>query len=653
MCGITGFLDLAASSSDSLLRATADRMATTLYHRGPDDGDVWADERAGVAFGFRRLAILDLSVHGRQPMHSACGRYTIAFNGEIYNFRELRRELLAHGSTFRGHADTEVLLAAVVQWGIAGAVRRLNGMFAFALWDSRTRCLHLVRDRIGKKPLYYGWAGRVFLFGSELKALRAHPAFRGVVDREALSLYMTYGYIPAPHTIYAGFAKLRPGTMLEVGPDRRATPAQSYWSLETIAREGVAAPLVASDDEVSERLHGLLMASVKARMIADVPLGAFLSGGTDSSLVVALMQAQSSSPVRTFTIGFDESGFDEAPQARAVAERLGTDHTELYVSPAHARTVIPDLSTVYDEPFADSSQIPTILVSQLARRHVTVGLSGDGGDELLGGYARYMLAQRVWSKLRLIPGSWRGPTAAALLRAIVPLADRAGGRSVSHGRSSSRAEKAERLSRMLGAATPELLYREIVSFWPASADIVIAERQDGHPKPHHGRFRGPPFGYEENMMYQDAVNYLPEDILTKVDRASMSVGLEVRAPLLDYRIVELAWRLPLRQRIRAGEGKWLLRKMLANEIGPELVDRPKQGFDVPIAEWLRGPLRDWAEDLLHERGLSEQGFLRPAPIRARWQQHMSGGRGHQQALWSVLMFQSWMRDQEHAGSVGS
>jgi asparagine synthase (glutamine-hydrolysing) len=647
MCGLAGFIDCDRATPASELRATVDRMAATLRHRGPDAGGGWVDPATGVALGFRRLAILDLTEGGDQPMASACGRYVIVFNGEVYNFRELRKELVAAGHAFRGRSDTEVLLAAVSAWGVESALRRSNGMFAFALWDRTLRVLHLARDRLGEKPMYYGWAGASFLFGSELKALRANPAFRAEVDRDALALYLRHKYVPAPWSIYHGVRKLPAGTLLTVDPGTRGRDAapRPYWSAREAAEAGPDRRLGA--DEAVEELDGLLRDAVRLRMVADVPLGAFLSGGIDSSTVVALMQAQSSRPVKTFTVGYEDDDFNEAADALAVARHLGTDHTELYLSPAECMEVIPRLPTLYDEPFADSSQIAVFLVSALARRHVTVSLSGDGGDELFGGYNRYLWAPAVWRRASRFPRPLRR-TATSLLTSRSPeawgrLLRRAGALAPRSVNQRLVGDKLYKLARVLELDRSEDLYLELVSHWKEPGSIVMGARELPTPVTDPAQWAQVP-GIAEHMMYLDLVTYLPDDILAKVDRASMGVSLEARVPLLDHRVVEMAWRVPLDLKVRNGSTKWLLRQVLHRYVPPRLVERPKMGFGVPIDRWLRGPLRDWAEALLDQRRLRADGYLDPEPVAARWAEHLSGRRDWQYHLWDVLMFQAWLEE---------
>jgi asparagine synthase (glutamine-hydrolysing) len=642
MCGIVGILQPRPLDGDA--RGVLAVMAETLRHRGPDDGDVWLDAGAGVGLGHRRLSILDLSPAGHQPMQSADGRYVIAFNGEIYNFQSLRQDLSSRGSRFRGHSDTEVFLEAVSQWGLEKAVGRFNGMFAFALWDRQTRTLSLGRDRLGEKPLYYGWIGGAFLCASELKALRAWPGFKEEVDRDILALFLRYGYVPAPHCIFRGIRKLPPGTLLSVRAGETGPEPVSYWSLRDVAERGVADPFQGSDDDAAAHLDGLLREAVGLRMVADVPLGAFLSGGIDSSTIVALMQAQSERPVRTFSIGFHEADYDEAGFARGVARHLGTDHTELYVTPAEAQAVIPRLPALYDEPFADPSQIPTFLVSQLARRQVTVSLSGDGGDEVFGGYNRYFLGQRIWSGVGWMPKSVR-MGAGRMLRAFPPatwnrLFRRASPVLPNAVSVQNPGDKLQKLADVLAADHPRALYWGLVSLWKDPAGVVAGSAE---PATIFSEAHGPAglTDFRQQMMFMDAMVYLPDDILVKVDRASMGVSLEARVPMLDHRVVEFAWRLPVSMKIRRGQGKWILRKVLDRYVPQGLIDRPKMGFGVPIDSWLRGPLRDWSEALLDERRLRAEGLLDPRPIREKWLEHLSGRRNWQYLLWCVLMFQAW------------
>ena len=646
MCGITGFLTLAAETEFEMKMAVA-RMADQLVHRGPDDSGVWVDRHAGVAFGHRRLSILDLSPDGHQPMHSESGRYVIAFNGEVYNFKELRATLESEGHRFRGHSDTEVMLAAMEQWGVDEALPLFNGMFAFAVWDRKERQLHLVRDRLGEKPLYYGWMGQTFLFGSELKALVAHPEFKDEVNRDALALYLRFNCIPAPYSIYRGIKKLPPATKLTLTPSNmHCMPSpRSYWSAEEVVRRGLEEPFDGSEKEAITRLDALLRDAIKMRMVADVPLGAFLSGGVDSSAIVALMQHQSQRPVKTFSIGFHDEAYNEAKYAAAVARHLGTDHTEFYVSAEEAMKAIPHLPKFYDEPFSDSSQIPTYLVSALARRHVTVSLSGDGGDELFGGYKRYFTWGKIWNAVQWAPGYIREAAAWSLRRVGPQGWNRVLGfafRSVLPGSHIVwPGEKVEKLAQVISAKDSFSRYQVIVSDWESSDSAV----REGVAPPSILKQRcvGVEFSdFRAQMMFLDAVTYLPDDILVKLDRAAMAVSLEGRVPFLDHRVVEFAARLPMSMKLRNGGGKWILRRVLNQYVPRELIDRPKKGFSLPIAEWLRGPLREWAEDLLGENRLRGDGFFHPTIVRKIWEDHLSGQRDLRHHVWALLMFQAWL-----------
>jgi len=640
MCGFSGFIDVSPSLSPVEWPATLGRMGEAIGHRGPDDSGVWLDADGGIGLSHRRLSVLDLSPAGHQPMVSASGRYVIAFNGEIYNHLDLRLQL--SDRTWYGHSDTETLLAGFELWGIEQTLQATVGMFAIALWDRIDRSLILARDRLGEKPLYYGWQGGVFLFGSELKALKQHPSFQGEVDREALALYLRYSYVPAPRSIYRGVCKLAPGTLLRVRPgDHRQLPeSKQFWSLKAVAEHGQREPFQGSDDDAVEALEGKLLEAVRAQQIADVPLGAFLSGGIDSSTIVALMQSQSHRPVQTFTIGFQEVGYNEAEHARAVARHLGTNHTELYVTSAQALAVIPRLATLYDEPFADSSQIPTYLVSQMARAHVTVSLSGDAGDELFGGYTRYALATRILqypkSLRKLLAGGLTSLSPLAwnrLFFALAPVLPKS-------MRFALPGDKAHKLASILEAESQEVIYRRLVSTWLAPEDVVLGSKEPSTLLDDRASWADGVV-FEHCMMFLDAMTYLPDDILVKVDRAAMGVSLETRVPFLDHRVVEFAWQLPLAMKMRDGQGKWLLREVLYKYVPKELVERPKMGFGVPIDSWLRGPLRDWAEALLDETRLHKEGFFHPRPIREKWAEHLSGRRNWQYLIWNVLMFQAW------------
>lgn len=646
MCGITGFLEPSGARQSEDLRAIAAAMAQTLHHRGPDDRDTWVDPAVGVAMGHRRLSIIDVSSSGRQPMVATSRNIVLTFNGEIYNFRELRKDLRNVGVRFRGTSDTEVLVEAIDHWGLERTLPRLNGMFAFAVWDRVRRRMSLVRDRMGEKPLYYGRAGSAFVFGSELKALRAHPSFSPEISARALAVYLRYGYVPTPHAIYAGINKLPPGSVIELEwPSLAARGPRRYWSLPLPGEEvDKIAP-----QEAVERLDRLLADSVRMRMIADVPIGAFLSGGIDSSTIVAIMQAHANARVKTFSIGFHEQGYDEAPFARAVADHLGSDHSEVYVSAAEAMADVPRLPSVYDEPFADSSQIPTLIVSRLARQEVTVALSGDGGDELFGGYDRYTSHSHSWSKVSAVPRPARKGLA-RLSRALATCASGSSERpSPAHPFSGlSRGARLMKLASVLELEDQAAMYEHLVAHWHRSEDLVLGKAdaigscQQLSPVPS--------VRFPELMMSKDQRRYLPDDILTKVDRATMAVSLEARIPLLDHRVVEFACRLPLEMKIRNGKGKWALREVLRRYVPDDLVDRPKRGFAVPVGDWIRGPLRQWAEELLSTRRLDDEGFLDPAPVRASWDEHLNGRLDHSAALWSVLMLQAWL-DETRRGAA--
>ena len=648
MCGIAGFWS-SRGLDDSAL-STIGGMTSAIRHRGPDDSGCWIDAQVGLALGHRRLSIIDLSPEGRQPMTSRDGRYVIVFNGEIYNFRELRADLENQGVQFRGHSDTEVMLAAVERHGIERAVREFAGMFAFALFDRAEARLHLVRDRLGEKPLYYGWSGDILLFGSELKGLRSHPGWGGEIDRGALALFLRHAYVPAPYSIYKGIRKVVPGTIATFALDApRTDPTEvEFWSARSVTESGLAHAWSGSETELLDDLDGLLRDTVGREMIADVPLGAFLSGGIDSSLIVALMQAQSAHPVRTFTIGFDEEEYNEAEHAKRVAQHLGTDHTELYVRPAEALAVVPLLPALYDEPFGDSSQIPTFLVSQLARRHVTVSLSGDGGDELFGGYDRYALARRAWSLLRFAPRPGRRALAGAI-RSVAPARwDRALRMTgLAHSPRVARRVTGDRLHKvaeLLSLETQEALYRDFMTHWRDPGALTLGGVEP--PTAFTDRSRWVKHdGLLARMMYLDLVTYLPDDILVKVDRASMGVSLESRAPFLDHGVVEFAMRIPPRLRVRDGRGKWALRQLLHRYVPDALVNRPKMGFGVPIDLWLRGPLKEWAAALLDPSRLAREGYLDPAHVARKWTEHQDGSRNWHFLLWDVLMFQAWLETQ--------
>jgi asparagine synthase (glutamine-hydrolysing) len=648
VCGIAGVLDPLGATPGHDLGHLARAMADRLRHRGPDSGGVWVDETAGIAFGHRRLSILDLSPHGAQPMHSRCGRYTLVFNGEIYNHGHLRASLEEVGVRFRGHSDTEVLLAAVAKWGLETALERSNGMFALALWDHRERVLSLARDRLGEKPLYYGWAGRHLVFGSELKVLAAHPDFRPDVDRGALALYLRYNYVPSPYSIYRNVWKLPPATVVTLArpvPGALQAP-EPFWRLTDVVDGGTRNRVQGTEEDAADELDSLLGEAVALRMHADVPLGAFLSGGVDSSTVVALMQAQSGRPVRTFTVAMPEAGFDESEDAAAVARWLGTDHTEVELSVSDALELVPTLPVHYDEPFSDPSGLPTSLVCVAARRHVTVSLSGDGGDEVFGGYNRYLYSRQVLQRLRSLPRPAR-ETASRLLLALSPAAwDRAIGRLEPflplRLRVRNPGDKAQKLGNLLRMADTGDLYLALVSHWDGASPV---EEGDAPSTLLDDPTTWPALeDLTEQMMFLDTAVSLPDDMLTKVDRASMSTGLEVRVPLLDHRVVEFAWRLPPGLKVGTDGGKHLLRRVLHRYVPASLIERPKMGFDPPLAAWLRGPLREWAECLLQERRLRDEGFLDPVRVREAWAEHVSGRRNRTYELWGALMFQAWSEE---------
>ena len=622
MCGIAGAVETSLRSDGAQLDARGRDMARCLQHRGPDDEGVWSDPEVGVALSHRRLSVIDLSPGGHQPMTSRSGRYVLVFNGEIYNYLELRADLQRRGVQLRSRSDTEVLLESLAERGLAETLRAARGMFALAVYDRETRTLQLARDRLGEKPLYYGWSGSTFLFASECSALAAHPDFDDALDRDAITALLRYSYIPAPFSVYRSARKLMPGTILTVPVgDAGARPAeQAYWSLREVAEQGQADPFVGSDDDAIAALTEVLLAAVAESTVADVPVGAFLSGGVDSSLVCGLMQACATGPVRTYTIGFHEPRFDEALHARAVAAHLGTHHTELYVSAAEAQQVIPSLATMYDEPFADASQVPTALVARLARGDVTVALSGDGGDELFGGYQRYTVAQQRWRARQRLPAPARSVLAAGLR---------------------ARGHKGQRIAATLDAPRPEALYRLLLSHWIDPAAVVLGATEPADALVDPSRYPAVP-GLIDRLMHLDGVQYLPDAVLAKVDRAAMATSLETRVPLLDARVVELARRLPERMRLRDGQSKWVLRRVLDEFVPRSIVDRPKMGFGVPVSDWLRGPLRPWAADLLAPERLRREGLLDPAAVQSVWQTHLSGRRDAGQELWNVLMLQAWL-----------
>lgn len=643
MCGITGFIDFSRQTAADCGLALAEAMAAAIRHRGPDDGGTWSDAAHGVFLAHRRLSIVDLSAAGHQPMASVSGRYVIVFNGEVYNHGEIRQRL--EGVAWRGNSDTEVMLAAVEQWGLEAAVQQFVGMFAFALWDRQTASLTLVRDRFGEKPLYWGQFGSTLLFGSELKAMKQHPAFVSAVNRDALAGYMTYGYLPGTASIYEHVQKLQPGSMRVFQADG-CSSEQVYWSAVDAALSGRANEFEGNDTAAASHLENLITGSVRQQLLADVPVGAFLSGGVDSSTIVALAQAHSRSPVKTFTIGFEEAGYNEAVYAEQVAKHLGTDHMELYVSHQDALNLIPDLPDLYDEPFADSSQIPTFLVSKLARSRVAVSLSGDAGDELFCGYNRYKLADRLWRRSRQVPAGLRQVFATGLNATPIVAWDAVGvaARKLKPGAGIPvhLGDKLHKFARVLGMAENSAsLYESLLEQWQDVDGLVKGARPVSRLTADASTWRSD-LDLNHRMMLLDTVSYLTDDILVKVDRAAMGVSLESRVPLLDHRIYEFAWQLPMHMKVRDGQGKWLLRQVLYRYAPRELIERPKVGFAVPIGLWLRGPLKDWAANLLDPARLSREGYLDAARVTKIWNEHQRGHRNWHYPLWCVLMFQAWL-----------
>ncbi len=648
MCGIAGFWAERSEGIDMI--ATVRRMTNAISHRGPDDEGEWCDAETAIALGHRRLSILDLSPQAHQPMQSHTGRFSIVFNGEIYNFRDLKEELCRNGVSFRSTSDTEVMLAAFEHLGVVQALQRFVGMFAFALWDRSERTLYLARDRFGEKPLYYGWMGSTLLFGSELKALREHPHWNTEIDRDVLALFIRYGYVPGPHSIYHSVEKLQPGSTLAISRVNGHTNSRriQYWSPREMVECGAQIPIDGDDEEIVNVFDVLLKRTIRQQMISDVPLGAFLSGGIDSSAIVAVMQSESSRPVKTFTIGFTEREYDEAKHARSVAESLGTDHAELRLTPEDAVAVVPKLPTLYDEPFADPSQIPTFLVSEFARRHVTVALSGDGGDELLGGYDRYVWGDRLWTRLAQMPQRLRAVLAIALTAVSSQTWDRInrfGSRTVPQNyRVVAAGEKIHKLAAMLAAKSATGMYRDLLSICHDPNVVVI-----GASSPATLHSNEEPTQICEDFlsmgMYLDLTGFLPDDILVKVDRAAMGVSLETRAPLLDHRVAEFCWRLPRHFKLRRAQRKWLLRRVIERYLPTYDVDRPKMGFAIPLAAWLRGPLRPWAGRLLESSRLRREGFLNARFVQEKWSEHLSARKDCHRFLWNILMFQAWLERQ--------
>jgi len=646
MCGIVGFIESTQRSGGVKLREIVQRMTDSLVHRGPDDEGIWIDEQSGVALGHRRLSIIDLSNLGHQPMISICERYVLVFNGEIYNYESLKAELEKLGYEFRGTSDTEVLLTSISCWGVEATLERLNGMFAFSVWDRKEGCLYLARDRIGEKPLYYGYVDGLFLFASELKAFRQNPRFKAEINHDVLALFMRHSYVPSPYCIYKNIYKLPAAhyCVVRTGGSSFREKVICYWDLKSVSENSQQESAIGSDDEVTAQLHTLLQDAVKLRMVSDVPLGAFLSGGIDSSLIVSLMQAASTNPIKTFSIGFHDSIYNEANHAKAVSSHLGTDHTELYLTPQDAMDVIPLVPALYDEPFADSSQIPTYLVSKLAREHVTVSLSGDGGDELFGGYDRYLFISDVWSKLENTP-RWMWSLISKLITSLSPdVWDRVyklfSAISPNTFRLAKPGIKFHRVADVLSSLQSEDVYVSLMSFWRNPDSVVLNSNEPSSLLTINENW--PQLSDRlQQLMCVDILTYLPDDILTKVDRASMGVSLETRVPFIDHRVVEFAVKLPLNMKIRQNETKWIARRILSQYLNREMIDRPKMGFAVPVGVWMRGPLREWAESLLSANRLREDGIFNVGAIRQKWDEHMSGKRNWQDQLWSVLMFQAW------------
>lgn len=635
MCGLAGLLDLKRQLDGNGLALQAKRMADAIRHRGPDTGGQWTDAPAGLALSFRRLAIIDLTPSGRQPMISRNQRFAISFNGEVYNYQELRAELESAGLSFRGTSDTEVILEGFGHWGVEKTVRRLIGMFAIALWDRDERRLWLIRDRLGIKPLYFGNVGDYFLFGSELKSLRAVEGWQPEIDRDALAAYMRFNYVPAPRSIYQGIYKLPAGSILSIvaGED---PDVQRYWTMaDVVQQERVNAP----EDRIIGAAEALMRDAVRRRMVADVPLGALLSGGVDSTTVAALMQSESNTPIRTFTIGFDDAAYDEAGDARAVAAHIGSDHTELYLSPNRARDLIPQLPDWYDEPFADSSALPTQLVSQLARKDVTVALSGDGGDEVFLGYNRYLAAEDAWQRMSGMSGWQRELFASAAESISINNWDRLAKLIPKGRRPRMMGDKMHKLASVFRQPDQNSVYRRLVSQWKDPSAMLMGGTET-FGETWRSADQIPDFA--ERMAFLDTMTYLPDDILTKVDRASMSVSLEVRVPLLDHRLVEFAWTLPKEMRLRGSTTKWLLREVCYRHVPREIVDRPKMGFSVPLEGWLRGPLYEWADSLLDEQKIEEGGLFHPIAVKNAWEEFLAGRGNHQHGIWGLLQAQAWL-----------
>ncbi|MBF0274118.1 MAG: asparagine synthase (glutamine-hydrolyzing) [Nitrospinae bacterium] len=644
MCGITGFLINNTIQSRNNHKVVAS-MAKTLDHRGPDDSGTWVDNESGIALGHTRLSVIDTSTEGHQPMESFSGRYVIVYNGEIYNYKELKEKIeKKERVNWRGTSDTEVILALIEVEGLENALQLFEGMFAFALWDKKEQRLFLVRDRVGIKPLYYGWLEKTFVFGSELKAIKAHPDFNNDINREAVELFMNYSYVPAPYSIYNTIYKVLPGTYLTITTKETPFPKtplspQIYWSVKEASKE----KLDIHEDKVLNNLEDLLLDITEKCMLSDVPLGAFLSGGIDSSTVVALMQKASNRPIKTFTIGFHDTGYDEAIHAKEVAAHLGTEHTEVYLSSKEALDVIPKLPILYDEPFADSSQIPTYLISQLAHQQVTVALSGDGGDELFGGYNRYIWAPKIWNKIKGLPLPVRKTFGKSLNKIPPQYWDKIADifpSSLSHTIPRTFGEKVNKIASILDAASPEEIYKRLVSTPGDNSSLVLKNNNTTNEK-FDFRVQGD-VNFAEEMMRYDMRTYLPDDILTKVDRASMGVSLETRVPLLDHRLIEYALQLPLNYKVKEGQSKWILRQVLYKYVPQKLIERPKMGFAVPLDKWLERELKEWAETLLNKEKIKSQNFFDNKKVTKLWEEYKSGNQFSKLILWNMLIFQSWL-----------
>jgi asparagine synthase (glutamine-hydrolysing) len=645
MCGLTGFLIHPNSMPEQTVDSIIRESAKSLAHRGPDSIGLWCGENNSIAMGHRRLSIIDLSETGGQPMHSTCGRYVMVFNGEIYNFLELRKQLSSEGVEFGGHSDTRVLIEGISKWGIEKTIKKTIGMFAFAVWDKKNKSLYLCRDRLGEKPLYYGWYKGVFMFASELKAFKAWPGFKPELDIEALTDFFQYSYVPSPSCIFKGFRKLMPGSFSKVNlnSEGKLPDVNPYWSLQEVVEYGEQNPIIdLNENELVNELEIRVKSAVKSCMVSDVPIGAFLSGGIDSSLVVALMQEQSINPIKTFSMGFSEDGYDESIQARAVAQHLKTEHTEMIVSSEDAMATIPLLPDIYDEPFADSSQIPTFLVAKLAGRNVKVALSGDGADELFAGYNRHVLSQKLSSGKYKIPKNIRKIAGNMLLGVSAEKWDTIYNSLARYIPANYQlrlaGEKIHKFGRVLNVNNGDELYQALTSTW-LNSDIVINQNKKTMDHKVNGVLDN--LGLTKMMLYNDTIKYLPDDILVKVDRACMAVSLESRIPFLDHRLIEYAWKIPLNNKVRNNQGKYLLRQVLYKHVPRELVDRPKMGFGIPLESWLRGPLKTWAEELLDSRKLKEQGLLNHTIIKQKWDEHQSGRHNWHHQLWNVIMFQAW------------